>query len=154
MSVTVTRARTEADCAPVRALAAAHARFERSTTAVPDDWPGRVAGLIAAGRLEVFVASDTGRAVGYASTTTDVSTWTGRPFAHLDCLYVDADRRGDGVGALLLDAVAQHARASGLDELQWQTPAWNTAAIRFYRRTVARSAPKERFTLPLGDTRR
>lgn len=65
----------------------------------------------------------------------------------MDCLYVCADARGAGVGRMLFDVVVAHARASGRAELQWQTPAWNTDAARFYRRAGAAEAAKLRYVL-------
>lgn len=145
--VVITRAITAADCEPARPLAIAHARFERSEVQIPRDWADRVAARIAQERLDVFIATSGGEAVGFASLTSDVSTWTGELYGHLDCLYVDEAERGAGVGQLLLSAVSDRATARGLTELQWQTPTWNERAIAFYRRTGARSTTKERFTL-------
>lgn len=149
-SVTVRRAVTPPGCALVRPLAVAHARYERSDAEVPPDWGDRVAGLIAAGRLDLFVASDGGAAIGYASVTTEVSTWTAGRYAHLDCLFVAEARRDAGVGRQLVGAVVDHARAQGLAELRWQTPTWNEDAVRFYRRLGAVESPKVRFTLGTG----
>lgn len=149
MTVSVLLARTEAECASVRALVDAHVRFERSDAVLPEDWAGRMAGLVNAGRLVLFLAVRRGAPIGYATVTHDVSTWSGRTFAHLDCLFVDDGDRGRGTGRLLFDAVLDHARSVGCYGLQWQTPAWNEGAIRFYRRTGAVNTTKERFTLPL-----
>lgn len=85
--------------------------------------------------------------VGYATATRDFSTWGGRHFLHLDCLFVRAGFRGSGIGALLFAAVRDHALRLKLPEMQWQTPGWNEGACRFYRRTGASSARKTRFTL-------
>ena len=158
MIARVHRARTEADFAPLRALAQSHAQFERSGTVVPADWSRRMADLTTASRVDVFAAKAAAaaaaadEAIGYASVTYEVSTWTGTAYAHLDCLYVDPGHRGHGAGLLLFDAVVRRARSAGHTELQWQTPAWNERAIRFYRRTGAQSRDKVRFTLPLTAT--
>lgn len=148
--VTVRRGVDAAGCAPVRDLVVAHAQHERSDAAVPADWAEGAARLIAAGRLDLFVAEVEGEAVGYASVTTDVATWTAAPYAHLDCLFVAERWRDLGVGRLLVGAVVDHVRTRGLGELQWQTPAWNEDAIRFYRRLGAQGRRKERFTLALA----
>jgi ribosomal protein S18 acetylase RimI-like enzyme len=150
VEVVVTEAVASTELADIRPLVEAHVRFERSAAVVPPGWVGKVAGLVAGGRLAVFVARAEGEPVGYATVTTDVATWTAEPFAHLDCVYVAEGSRGAGVGGLLVAAVAEHARARGLTELQWQTPVWNDAAIRFYERLGAGRLPKERFTLPLN----
>lgn len=134
----------------MRPLAVAHARHERSAVTVPADWADRVAALIAAGRIDLLVASIDGRVVGYATVTSDVDTWSAEPYAHLECLFVAEGHRDRGVGRLLVDRVVEHVRAGGYDELQWQTPAWNEDAIRFYRRLGAVGSAKERFTLAVG----
>jgi len=139
-----------ADLRDIRPLVAAHAAFERSAVAIPTDWAERTARLVAAGRAAVFVARHGREAVGYASTTTDVATWTGEEYSHLDCVFVAEARRGGGVGRLLLDAATQQARSRGHRELQWQTPRWNADAIGFYERLGATHQSKERFTLPLS----
>lgn len=148
----VRQVRARAELAPVRTLIEAHVRYEQSAAVVPEDWEGRLADLIAVGRLTVFIASSDDTVLGYASMTREVSTWSGRTFAHLDCLFVDGENRGHGVGRLLFNAASAHARSVGETELQWQTPAWNEGAIPFYSRTGAQSASKARFTLPIEPT--
>lgn len=145
--ITVVRAHTEAHCEAVRTLVQAHAVYERSATVLVDDWSARIARVIAAGQLHLFVAQDDGKPVGYATTMVAVATWSAAPFAELDCLFVSEESRGAGVGALLVAAAAGVARQDGCAELQWQTPAWNEGAIRFYRRLGAHNQSKERFTL-------
>lgn len=90
--------------------------------------------------------------VGYASCAPEVSTWAGREYLHMDCLYVRAEHRGAGLGALLVDAVAAEARDLGMTEVQWQTPAWNDGAVRFYARLGAHAQEKLRYSLPVPPT--
>lgn len=135
---------------PVRALAVAHARYEKSTKIVPLDWAARMRALVEAGQIDLFVVERDGPPVGYASMNRIVGTWLAEPYAHLDCLFVDESSRGAGVGRKLVDAVVDHARGLGLRELQWQTPAWNEGAIRFYRRMDVQQLGKERFFLSLA----
>ena len=137
------------DYASIRPLVQEHVNYERSDVVIPDDWEQLTANQVSAGNVVIFVARIDGLAVGYASMTSDVATWTGERFGHLDCLYVDDARRGAGLGRLLVSAVASDARARGYRELQWQTPEWNSAAIRFYERLGAVRRPKDRFTLTL-----
>ncbi|WP_213815436.1 GNAT family N-acetyltransferase [Glaciihabitans sp. dw_435] len=135
--------------APERALAVAHAQFEKSTIVIPADWAARTSRLIAAGQLDLFVARSSGQALGYATLTRGVSTWAAEPYGYLDCLFVAEGHRDAGVGPLLVTAVAEHARSVGLRELQWQTPSWNAGAIRFYTRLGAARSGKEHFALRL-----
>ncbi|MFJ3973991.1 GNAT family N-acetyltransferase [Streptomyces sp. NPDC090021] len=68
----------------------------------------------------------------------------------MDCLYLAAAARGQGLGAALVDGVTGLARELGLEQVQWQTPEWNEGAIRFYDRLGAASDPEFRYTLPVG----
>jgi GNAT superfamily N-acetyltransferase len=134
----------------LRALVVDHARFERSDAMVPEDWAVRADRWLVDGRLALWVAEAGSRAIGYATLTRDVATWTGREYGHLDCLFVAERWRGSGAGRALLAALRGHARAEGLDGLQWQTPAWNRPAVGFYERAGATHVTKERFALDLA----
>lgn len=130
-------------------LVAEHVLFERSDAVVPADWCDRTAALVSAGRVDVFAATVPSAVVGYATLTRELSTWTGAEHSHLDCLYVDAAWRGAGTGRALVAAALVRAAHLGLGEVQWQTPAWNLPAIRFYERLGATRAAKERFSVPV-----
>lgn len=137
-----------ADAPLLASLCAAHAAHER----LPAPAAGhaeRLAAALAAGRLWAWLGQLDGRAVGYASATPDFSTLAAQPFLHLDCLYLQAEARGLGLGGELLQAVATHAREWGCSQLQWQTPVWNEAAIRFYDRLGATRLEKQRYSLAL-----
>lgn len=128
-------------------LCAEHARHEGYEYSAE----GKHAGLLRAlsmspPRLWLWVAEDDEELVGYAAASREFSTWQACDFLHLDCLYVGAAQRGAGIGALLLQTVARHAQQCGLQEIQWQTPAWNQDAARFYRRIGATDQPKLRFS--------
>lgn len=147
--VLIATAITSDEFAAVRPLVQAHVAYERSDVAIPADWEEGTAQLAAAGKLTLLFARVGREAVGYASVTTDVATWTGETFVHLDCLFVAESHRGAGIGRLLVDAAVEETRLRGHRELQWQTPEWNSGAIRFYEGLGARSDTKKRFTLTL-----
>ena len=129
-------------------LIASHAQYERGRA----DLAGlldRLAHQIEEQRLRLWVATVGDAAVGYASATIDVATWSGRPFMYLDCLFVMADCRGAGIGAKLLTAVRANAEKLNMENLQWQTPAWNTDAVRFYDRFGPARQEKIRYSLAL-----
>ncbi|MFF4030967.1 GNAT family N-acetyltransferase [Streptomyces sviceus] len=142
-----------ADLPAVAELAAQHAEYERAAPP-PDDLPARLALLLfdtAAPRLRCLVAElPDGRLVGYATCAPELSTWEGREYLHMDCLFLLPGHRGLGLGVLLMDAVLAEARALGLGEVQWQTPTWNDGAIRFYDRLGARAGQKVRYSLPVA----
>ena len=99
--------------------------------------------------IRLLVAESLGVLLGYAAVTFDWSLWRARRYGHLDCLFVAEDARRNGVGAKLLDQVARLATAEGADRLEWQTPAWNEDAVRFYIRHGAESADKKRLVLTI-----
>ncbi len=136
------------DLAVLVELCAEHAAFEKAEF----DPAGKAEALGTAlfspcARLHAWIAWDGDCALGYAAASGEFSTWAAREYLHLDCLFLRASARGCGVGAALLQAVVALAQARGIEELQWQTPDWNAAAIRFYRRLGARAKTKMRFAL-------
>lgn len=134
----------------LRTLVLDHMRFEGSNAVVPDKWAERTDTHLRAGRLRIFVAEQHGQAVGYASIIDELATWTGQGYAHLDCLYLHEDHRGQGIGHRLITAVLDDTRRRGLGQVQWQTPAWNRPAITFYEQLGATHTTKERFALTLN----
>jgi GNAT superfamily N-acetyltransferase len=140
--------------ADARALAmpcAEHAAYERAPFAPGDKAEALRAALDGSPpRLFAWLAERDGVVVGYASASFEYSTWEAREFLHMDCLYLRADARGAGIGKALFDALAAHARANGCTELQWQTPAWNDGAARFYRRIGAAETSKLRYRFALS----
>jgi GNAT superfamily N-acetyltransferase len=129
-----------------------HASYERAMFD-PRNKEGQLADALfgSTPKLAAWVAEADGALVGYATGTIEFSTWACGIYVHMDCLFVRDGLRGLGVGAKLLECVAQFARNSGALEVQWQTPVWNLDAARFYTRAGASSSQKLRFTLGLAD---
>ncbi|GAA3037247.1 GNAT family N-acetyltransferase [Kitasatospora albolonga] len=147
----VRRARPD-DLPRIAELAAEHAAYERAAPP-PADLADRLARLLfdaPSPRLRCFVADpgDGGAPIGYATCAPELSTWDGAEYLHLDCLFLRDGHRGHGLGARLMDAVVTEAHALGLAQVQWQTPPWNTDAIRFYDRLGGRATTKQRYSLP------
>ncbi|MFB7336117.1 GNAT family N-acetyltransferase [Streptomyces adustus] len=144
---------TRADLPRVAELAARHAEYERAAPPVAD-LAGRLAGLLFDGpapRLVCLLAElPGGEVAGYATCAPVLSTWDGRDYLHMDCLFLAPAHRGLGLGALLMDAVVAEALDRGMTEVQWQTPAWNEGAIRFYDRLGGRAMEKVRYSLPVS----
>ena len=137
------------DAAVLAVLCAEHAAYERA--AFEGTREALRAALDASSpRLFAWLAECDGAAVGYASASFEYSTWQAREFLHMDCLYLREHARGAGVGRALFEATVAHARAFGCAELQWQTPAWNDGAARFYRRIGAAPASKLRYRFALA----
>jgi GNAT superfamily N-acetyltransferase len=132
------------------ALCSEHASFEHA----PYETEGKESPLAQAlfdenPRLKAWVALVQEHTVGYATATEEFSTWYATSFLHMDCLFVRSSHRNTGIGARLLQAVVQYARDRGLQEVQWQTPDWNTDACRFYQRHGAIAHRKFRFRMPI-----
>lgn len=146
----VRRARV-GDLADVVALIAEHAVYEKAEPPAPG-LEERLRILLFGSpepRLRCLVAELDGTVVGYATCSAEVSTWDGAEYLHMDCLFLRDGHRGLGIGESLMTAVRDEARALGLGQVQWQTPAWNDGAIRFYGRIGATSKDKRRFFLPV-----
>ncbi|WP_033351281.1 GNAT family N-acetyltransferase [Kitasatospora aureofaciens] len=144
----VIRPATAADLPAVARLCAAHAAFERAEP-VPADLAARLEPVLFSvhPRAWCLVVDHGGELIGYATYAREFSTWQAVDHVHLDCLFVTEPHRGEGWGRALLTAVRDAAAALGAAELQWQTPDWNTDAVRFYHRAGARGRPKVRFSL-------
>jgi GNAT superfamily N-acetyltransferase len=91
------------------------------------------------------VADDHRHLVGYATWSSEFSTWHAAEYVHMDCLYVRSESRSRGVGALLLQFVGDAAAMMGCSFVEWQTPDWNVDAIRFYDRSGAVRSQKTRY---------
>jgi ribosomal protein S18 acetylase RimI-like enzyme len=79
---------------------------------------------------EGLVAEDGGAIVGFAAYTHQ--RWNRR--TELWHLYVDAARRGEGIGRTLIDAVVAAARVAGMRCIWLETSTVAYPAIQFYRR--------------------
>lgn len=128
-------------------LIEAHAKFERAAATCTADALKSALAEPDALLFAWLAVDEMGRAIGYATATRDLSTWTGKPFLHLDCLFISEAARGTGAGTQLLGAVRMFAVRLGIGELQWQTPAWNAPAERFYMKQGATVTGKRRFRL-------
>ncbi|WP_336605889.1 GNAT family N-acetyltransferase [Streptomyces sp. BA2] len=129
-------------------LVAEHAAYEKGAPPAPglEQRLGALLFGVPDPRLRCLVAElPGGEVVGYATCAPEISTWDGAEYLHMDCLFLRDGHRGLGLGERLTDAVAAEARALGLTEVQWQTPAWNEGAIRFYGRIGAEAKEKLRF---------
>ncbi|MCA9128055.1 MAG: GNAT family N-acetyltransferase [Planctomycetales bacterium] len=78
-----------------------------------------------------------GKIVGYATYAKQLSTWRAQSYLYLDCLYLVAEVRGQGLGRQLMEQIRREAMRFGCEQLQWQTPDFNVEAIEFYHRLGA-----------------
>jgi GNAT superfamily N-acetyltransferase len=81
---------------------------------------------------EVILAFQDEAPAGFALFFHTFSTFLGQPGLYLEDLYVRPDRRGQGLGRLLLRTLATLAVERGCGRLEWAVLDWNAPAIRFY----------------------
>lgn len=137
----------ERDLVELEDLCREHAEYERAVRVDRSDRGARLGELLASEDVRCWVVEGEGELGGFASAMLERSTWDAASFLHLDCLYLRPAYRGRGLGSDLMGEVAAAAEELGALNVQWQTPAWNQGAARFYERLGATSAPKLRFTL-------
>lgn len=83
--------------------------------------------------------------VGYATFMKQASTWDADFYLYLDCLFLEENVRGKGIGSQIMEEVKKYAKFENCSTVQWQTPHFNTKAINFYRQMGAIPKTKERF---------
>ncbi len=79
----------------------------------------------------VAVTTD-GTIIGFANYIVHENTWSVDPVCCLEDLYVDADRRGSGVGRMLIDWLLAEMRARHWSRLYWLTHETNDRARALY----------------------
>lgn len=84
-----------------------------------------------------FVAEENGTIQGFALYYIRFSTWKGQRL-YLEDIYIRPEKRGQGIGTQLFDALVQEMRERHLHGMVWQALEWNTAALNFYRKYNAR----------------
>ncbi|MEJ6003976.1 GNAT family N-acetyltransferase [Paucibacter sp. AS339] len=138
------------DAPTLAVLCVEHAEYERLASRADAGLSERLAHALEAGRVHAWLLLVAEQVQGYASVTIDFSTMAAQPFLHMDCLYLRQGARGRGMGLALMQTLAAFGHLKGCCDMQWQTPAWNRRATRFYLRAGATALDKTRFTLPLG----
>ncbi len=134
------------DARAITQLAEAHAAYELADFARAGH-AQRLTTALQSGQLYAWLALQNHLPVGYVTATLDFSTFSAKRYLHMDCLYMSAHARGQGLGHALLQAVRDFGMAHACCNLQWQTPSWNHLAMRFYAATGAQSFQKQRYVL-------
>ncbi len=85
--------------------------------------------------------------IGYATYMKQYSTWDASFYIYMDCLFLKSESRGFGLGEKLMNQIKKEAVLLHCSIIQWQTPKFNTRAIKFYNRIGGVSKDKERYFL-------
>jgi GNAT superfamily N-acetyltransferase len=126
---------TSADRSEWEALARGYKAFyETDLAAARYDETWRA--LIAGERVHGLAARIEGRMVGIAHYLLHAQTWSADA-CYLQDLFTAPEARGQGVATVLIDAVAQDARARGAVRYYWLTKEGNFRARALYERIAA-----------------
>lgn len=85
----------------------------------------------------VLFAELSGHEIGFALYGFRYSSFVGQPSLWLDDLYVDETQRNQGVGAILMEQLAQIAKTNDCSHIAWNADARNTLGLSFYNRLGA-----------------
>jgi len=122
------------DAAALHALIRDLARYEK----LEDQVVGTEADLAAhlfgpRPKAEALVVDEGGSLVAYALFFHTFSTFLCKPGLYLEDLFVVPERRRQGHGKALLQALARLARERGCPRFEWSVLDWNEPARDFYR---------------------
>jgi GNAT superfamily N-acetyltransferase len=139
----------EADLDSLVSLCARHAAYEQCEYDVNKKILLKRALLSNKPSLHCWIVTVRNEAVGYATFTFDFSTWDAGHYLHMDCLYLDENFRGFGIGEDIIRRIIAYAKKENCVSVQWQTPSFNERAIRFYSKFNGKIMDKKRFIFPL-----
>jgi GNAT superfamily N-acetyltransferase len=89
-------------------------------------------------KVNLLVASDGGKLVGYALYFYTYSSFLAKPSLYLEDLFVLEKYRKRGIGFSLFRKCAEIASAEGCGRMEWAVLTWNAKALRFYEKLGAR----------------
>lgn len=145
--MTIRPGRSE-DVLAILRLCQAHAAYEK----LPFDLNGQDVRLnqdlfSLSPKLFCLVAEVDNEIVAYATYMKQYATWEAAEYVYMDCLFIREEFRSQGIGERLVERIKKESRLLGCSLIQWQTPTFNTRAVKFYKRIGAYSKAKERFFL-------
>ena len=150
MTKTTIRYAQRKDLKKLVELCELHARFENSNYSSAGKEPALAESLFAEQPvLFCIVAIIDQKIIGYATYMKQFSTWDAAYYIYMDCLFLISEARGSGIGEKLIEFIKDETQKIGCRQIQWQTPSFNSRAMKFYERIGAVSKSKERYFLEL-----
>ena len=115
-------------------LCADHAAFEQSTYS-PKGKGERLKADIFSDSPKMYckVIELDGAYIGHITWMRQYATWDAAEYLYMDCLYIDDAHRSKGLGVQLVNHMKTYATENEISTIQWQTPDFNTRAIKFIR---------------------
>jgi GNAT superfamily N-acetyltransferase len=89
-------------------------------------------------RLNLLVASEGGKLLGYALYFYTYSSFVAKPSLYLEDLYVLEEHRKRGIGFALFRRCVDIALAEGCGRMEWAVLTWNKKALEFYEKLGAK----------------
>jgi GNAT superfamily N-acetyltransferase len=89
-------------------------------------------------RINLFVAAEGKRLLGYALYFYTYSSFLARPSLYLEDLFVLEEARKRGVGLALFKRCVDEAVVRGCGRMEWAVLTWNERALRFYEKLGAK----------------
>ncbi|HXW94332.1 MAG TPA: GNAT family N-acetyltransferase [Nitrososphaerales archaeon] len=89
-------------------------------------------------KINLLVASDGRRLLGYALYFYTYSSFVAKPTLYLEDLFVLEEYRKLGIGFSLFRRCVEIALAEGCGRMEWAVLTWNSKALRFYEKLGAR----------------
>ncbi|MDW5290283.1 GNAT family N-acetyltransferase [Formosa sp. PL04] len=138
----------ESDIPQIIELCKAHAKFEQADYEQTNKIELLSKFLFAENpSLKCLVVKQEELLIGYATFMKQFSTWDTHFYIYLDCLYLKENKRGKGLGKMLMEKIQEYGKSENCTIMQWQTPDFNKKAIGFYNSIGGTSKSKERFYL-------
>ena len=138
MNQTSIRRGRRADSAGFLKLLLALAAFEHLEPPSAAGQRRIIADIFEKKRLDLFVASERGKLVGYALYFYTYSSFLARPSLYLEDLFVLEEHRRKGLGFALFLRCIDEAVRQDCGRMEWAVLSWNRKAIGFYEKLGAR----------------
>ncbi|WP_312286554.1 GNAT family N-acetyltransferase [Chryseobacterium gleum] len=136
----------EKDLSSIIELCKAHAQYERSSFKEGNKKEQLSKHILNPdSEIKCLIAESDTEIIGYATFFRQFSTWDAGYYMYVDCLFLKENARGNGTGKQIMELIKSYSKEQGCPIIQWQTPGFNTRAIKFYTLLGAERKNKERF---------